>query len=496
MLLSAVPLLGPALPPLTDALGHLARYHIETAIGRSPALQVHYAFSWHLIGNLGVDLLIIPLTPVFGVELATKLVVLTIPVLTATGLILIAVQVHGRAPPFVAFALPLAYGYPLHFGFINYCLSVALALIAFAGWLALGKAQRLRLRGGLFVAVGLALWLCHVFGWALLVLLVVAAEWARLSGEGRSALSSARIALIAASPLAPPALLMLTWRSGDVGGDTGHWFDLPAKLGWLTATLRDRWEVFDRASAALLGFIAIAGGIDRNVGFARVLGVVAAAVFAAFLALPEVLLGSAYADMRLAPFALAIALIAIRTPPRRGFAQGLAIAGLIFFLVRTTATTFSFARYYRAYQEQLAAVPHIPRGARVIVFAGTACKSAWSGARMEHLGGLATVRRDAFVNDQWVLAGAQLLSVHHPDAGYFAQDPSQIVRPAYCHEPPEPVVDGLIPRFPTAAFNYVWLINLPGAAMLQRPGLIRVWSRGDGALYRIAPSAAGSPPPP
>src|SRR4051812_17654081 len=71
VLLSAVPLLYPQIPPLVDLPGHMGRFHVQTTIGGSPVLQHFYSFRWQLIGNLGLDLLIIPFAKIFGVELGT-----------------------------------------------------------------------------------------------------------------------------------------------------------------------------------------------------------------------------------------------------------------------------------------------------------------------------------------------------------------------------------------------------------------------------------------
>ena len=157
VLLCAVPLLYPPLPPLTDLLGHIARYHVQLSIGESPYLSRYFGFEWALLGNLGVDLLVIPMSKLFGLQLSVKLIALAVPPLTAAGLLLIAREVHGRVPPTAAFALPLAFGYPFQFGFLNYTLSMALAFLAFALWLRLGRAERWTLRAALFVPIGSAI---------------------------------------------------------------------------------------------------------------------------------------------------------------------------------------------------------------------------------------------------------------------------------------------------------------------------------------------------
>ena len=61
MLLSVVPLLYPAVPPLVDLFGHMGRYRVQLDLATSPCLQQYYEFDWAPIGNLGVDGLVQPL---------------------------------------------------------------------------------------------------------------------------------------------------------------------------------------------------------------------------------------------------------------------------------------------------------------------------------------------------------------------------------------------------------------------------------------------------
>ena len=86
---------------------------------------------------------------------------------------------HGRIPATALFALPLAYCFPLQFGFVNFMLSMAIALPSFALWLRLGRLGKLRLRAAIFVPLSCALWVCHTFGWGVLGVLAFSAEMVR-----------------------------------------------------------------------------------------------------------------------------------------------------------------------------------------------------------------------------------------------------------------------------------------------------------------------------
>ena len=67
-LLAMLPLLWPTIPPLVDLPGHMGRYRVQLDYADSATLRNFYSFKWNLIGNLGVDLLIIPLSKIFGLE--------------------------------------------------------------------------------------------------------------------------------------------------------------------------------------------------------------------------------------------------------------------------------------------------------------------------------------------------------------------------------------------------------------------------------------------
>ncbi len=99
IILAFVPLLYPPFPPLVDLPGHMSRFKVAVDGATSPFLHQWYSFRWLPIGNLGVDLLAIPLAKLIGVVPATKLVVMLIPPLTVAGMLWVAREVHvqGRA---------------------------------------------------------------------------------------------------------------------------------------------------------------------------------------------------------------------------------------------------------------------------------------------------------------------------------------------------------------------------------------------------------------
>ncbi|HEX4695025.1 hypothetical protein [Sphingomonas sp.] len=528
-LLAAVPLLWPDIPPLVDLPGHMGRYRVQLDLYRYPWLTDWYDFKWSLIGNLGIDILVQIFAPVLGLELTVKLIVMAIPPLIVVGLLWIAREVHGRIPATALFALPLAYCFPFQFGFVNFMLSMALALPMFAFWLRLGRLGKFRLRAALFVPLSCALWICHTFGWGVLGVLAFSAEMVREHDRAKETVehrfnpvTSAGLKRWAIAwfrgglhclPLALPMLLMVAWRSGQhVTGQTADWFNWQAKFAWLTMMLRDRWISFDVGSGALLGLILCQSFRDPNIEYSRNLGLSTLFLVAVFVLLPRIVFGSAYADMRLAPFMVAIALIAIRPRPLPGDARWLALKhpglddrrlkamlaanrrrtmqwfatfGLVFVIARTAGTTVSYVLFDQVYDRQLKALDHIPQGARLISFVGQNCVADWKMTRLEHMPALALERKEAYTNDQWSMAGAQLLTTKYAPARPFAHDPSQITTLTQCPREYWRPIDRSLARFPRAAFDYVWLINPPPYDPKYTEDLTPIWRDGISAVFKV-----------
>jgi hypothetical protein len=496
ILLAAVPFLYPPIPPITDLIGHMGRYRVELDLAKSPTLQRYFDFHWALVGNLGVDLLIVPMAKIFGLELGVKLIVMAIPAMTVAGMLWVAREVHHRLPPTVMFALPFATGYPFLFGFVNFAFSMALAFLAFGLWLRLGRLERTKLRAAIFIPLSCVVWLAHAFGWGVLGLMAFSAEAVRQHDKGRGWLRSGPRAAFHALALTPPIVMMLAWRSEANGGTTGDWFNWLMKLQWVASALRDRWEEFDLTSLAIAVLVFLFGVFHRRLTLSRNIAFSFLVLSVAFVALPRVVFGSAYADMRLAPFLFAIALLAIRFKQETVLptARALAWAGLAFVLVRVAATSLSLGIAANDQSAKLAALDHVPIGSRVISFVGRKCDQSWELPRNDHLGSMVIVRRLGFSNDQWPMAGASLLTVPHPEAGRFAYDPSQKVRPRVCANGDAWPIEESLHRFPRDKFDYLWLIDPPAfdPALLQ--GTTRVWSGSGSALYRL--SRAGVVPLP
>jgi hypothetical protein len=485
----AIPLIYPAIPPLVDLLGHMGRYRVELSLGRSLYLGEYYNYHWAAIGNLGVDLLTMALGPILGLEPAVKLIVLAIPPLTVAGFLWVAREVHGRIPPTAYFAVPFAYGHPFMFGFVNFALSMAFAFLAFGLWLRLGRLGRTRLRLALFVPISLIVFFTHTYGWGALGLLCFSAEAVRQHDRGIGWFRAGVNAALQASVMALPILVMVIWRSETHGGSTSDWFHWRAKGLWLLMALRDRWQLFDVVSVSAMCVVLAEALRNSRLTLSRNLAFSGLVLVASFILLPRIIFGSAYADMRLVPYAIAVLLLAIRfrgeTAPR--LAQALALLAMIFVVARLGSNTISLARAADDQQAKLQALDHVPMGARVASFVGLPCGTSWALPRNSHLGAMVMVRREGFSNDQWLMEGLNLLDLKYTRPGYFAADPSNIVRPDACPDRLHRTIDASLAEVPRDAFDYVWLIDIAPSDAKLTDGMQAVW-RGPGSiLYRLHP---------
>ena len=493
--ISTIPLIYPDVPPLVDLFGHMGRYRIELDLDSSPWLQQFYDYRWSAIGNLGVDLLVIPLSAIFGLELAVKLIVLTIPPMTVAGLLWVAREVHHRLPPTALFALPFAFGFPFLFGFANFPLAMAFALLAFGLWLRLGRLDRDRLRALLFVPISVIVFFTHAFGWGMLGLLCFSAEAVRIHDRGQRWFKAGAIAAAHAAVMGLPIAFMALWRGGTSRQLTFGWFEWSWKWEWIYSALRDRWQWFDIGALVVIALVFLYSLVDRRLVLSRNLAFSALVLLAAFLLLPWTIFGSAYADMRIVPYLLAVAVLAIRfrSETDRRLAGTLAAAGLALYAARIAGTTLSLGIAADDQQAKLQALAHVPMGAPLVTLTGQPCRRPWALPRNSHLGAMAIVRRHAFSNDQWAIEGANLLQVKFEAAGHFMADPSQLVRPAHCPTDQLLSVNQALSAIPRDAFDYVWTIDIPPHDPQSLRGMRAVWRGPGSALYRIEKTGSWLP---
>lgn len=492
LFLTAVPLLWPAIPPLADYPGHIGSYYLSLVLPHSAFLRGFYDFHWAVIGNLGVDLAIVPLAHLFGLEPAAKLVAIAVPVLTAGAMLAIARAAHGRLPATAALALPFIYNFYFLFGFMNFALGAGLALFGFALWLRWDVARRPAARWAVFALVAVLVWLAHAIAWVMLCAMCAGPALRRAIRAHGAPLAQTALALTALG--VPLALMRLAPAAGPTA--LSGWLSVATLKLYALIVLRDRWRLLDLASIGLVYFFLLAVLSGRlRLRLNRDLAWAAGALLAAFLLLPISINGSWWVNARILPFAIALLLLAVDPSRLAVRSQAwLAAAALAFAALRLGANTASLFRYGESYTVHLAALDRLPPRSIVIALAPESCAwptRDWRMARLEHLSALAIVRRESFSNAEWNVPGLQLLHLK-PRVPGFAGDESQKVLLPGCAYAPAGTLAGRLAMLPRGAFTHLWLVNVPRPLWPAYPWLHLVWSGQDGdghpgALFRADP---------
>ncbi len=464
-LFACLPFAVSAVPPLMDLPGHMARFHIMRDLAGSPDLQRYYSFDWALLGNLGVDLFVYALKDVLSVERATWLACLFTVSLSAFAIYRLSRAVHGSAQPTAFLALPFIYSYFFQYGFLNFALSVPLALIVLALWLERGN--RPVLNACVFGLFSIGLWLCHTMGWGIFALCAGLSVLQRQFSRHRWNIMQVMLNTGAQTwPLALPIVLMLVVR-GDVPSPERLFSNsfLIDKFRFAAQSLRDRSLVLDLASLLLLfGFPVVALWKKWAVVGAKLLWPAIGLGFAYVVMPSSPFFGALYTDARLFPVAAIVALVALKWAHTRQ--MGLLVAGcaVALFAVRVTLTTSAWQKADRDAARHLQALVHIPVGARVMSAVALDCdKHVWAtDFLLNHLPAMAVLRRNAYINSMWQIRGQQALRVRYNAESYYNSDPSQYFTIGSCRDKKNVNDLGNVVRhFPREKFDYFWIMDPP-----------------------------------
>ena len=484
-LVSALPFVVAPLPVMPDHFAHVARYHVMLTHADSAFLQRYFSLEWRLIGNLGVDGLVLVLGRFMPVEAAATLAVALVPVLTVAGIHALAKAAHGRVPATALLALMMVWTFTFSYGFENYHLSLALALLVAALWVRLAEADQ-RWRALAMAPLSLLVWLAHVSGWGVMGLVILGWEWARARGKTPDAGLAVRLGriMLRMLPLAAPFALFVFWTpsamsdlsmAGPLYKMFFVWDMFRAELIWL-----DRLLVV--AMAMLVTALLVRLWPRRNPGMFAA----AVLLLVAFLFMPRAVLGSYFADQRLLP-AFGIMLVLALPAPGRRAAMRLAVVALALFGVRMAEMSLGWWQRGRLLQAELVAMDHVPRGARVAAMARMSGCAGGVLSGHDHLADYVITRRDGFANTQWDVAGAQLVRPIYNRGRGYNHDGSVFIgdsRYPRCYgRPLDEMVDGL----PRDRFDFVWTFDAP----VVRPWLEPVFKGPHGRLYRVLAPPAG-----
>lgn len=487
--LSIVPFLFNAIPPLTDVPGHIGQFSVQTAPAGSVLLR-YFSFHWAPTLNLAADLIVQAATPLLGVVPTVRLLCMATTALTVLAIAVLA-RFGNRAGGYAyPWALLFVFNSSFLWGFLNFELTQALAILCVAGWIGLAERPQVRAAATL-IATPLLLVGHGVAGIAAVAMIVGYEAWPTVwrdgAGKFRHFLTTAWPPVVAA------ATTILLWKmvSHGQGGQT-LWLPIRKVVAVIHA-LQDQNKVFDIATVVAATIVAALGwvwGARLRGGQAGVVGAVAIL----FIASPSLLSGSDEVDTRLAPL-VAMVFFSLQDWSTVADRRRKVVVALGFALLaaRFGTTLVSFVEYSRDYDGQLVALRYVRPGSRVMNFTLARCES-WRSRRLEHLGNLATTYRNAWVNAHWSIKGIHLLQVRYRPATLYFDDPSQMVFSPQCvdHQVktiadyrPAQTVSEAVRAAPLDRVDYLWIIGtrLPPAFPDNRLKLI--WTNRDGELYKV-----------
>lgn len=470
IVMATIPVLVARYPPAPDFYGHLGRYYVLLHSGE-PSLARYYQVHWHLMGNMGADLLAVMLGRFLGVDIAARLILAMVPALTAAGILWLSKLVHGRVQPTAVAALALIYSMPLNYGFLNYTLGVGLALLASAAWTALR--DRPAARAMFAVVASGAIWICHFAAFGIFLVIVAA----QTLMETRSLMRAAKVALPACWPL----LLTLLWQTG--GPQHAVNFEWAMKPHWLADFFRLHSKLFDRLSAAfVLAAVAGLGFIWWRTGDRGGAGLVLAGevLLGLFVLLPDDVIGSSIADARLIPPALMLLLVGFSAP--REHETAISIIAAVFAAARLQYTSMVWAERSSEIAAELPVLNQVPAGSRIATLAEASGCKAWPLFGMDHVSALAIISKHAFVNSEWDIRDTQLMRPVYNDGRDFNDVQSSYVAQPGTTCSGQPLAQRL-GAFPRDRFDYLWSFVGP----INRPWLSAVGRGPRGILYRVTP---------
>ena len=170
----AAPLWSAWAPAMPDYPAHLATFAMIQQ-GKGTAL---YHLHWSFVPNLASEVLVPLLARLTGLVVATKLFLTAAIFLWVMGPGAIHRALYSRtgiAPLFGSF---FAYNANFVWGFFNYYFAAGLSFAVFAGWIATDRRNGVMRLAGFAIAVT-ALYFCHIFAAASLLLMLIGFEIAQ-----------------------------------------------------------------------------------------------------------------------------------------------------------------------------------------------------------------------------------------------------------------------------------------------------------------------------
>jgi hypothetical protein len=378
-LLCLVPLTLTPVLPFIDFYAHVLRYYALSHVDGS-AFASNYQPDWHLLPNLGFDVLGTAIIAVIPPLLAARLIAGLIIVTLYASILALARVLHGRVPLIsIALAGILVYSHILVWGFANFLLGLGLAVGGVAFWIA--SRDRPRRQLAVSAAFGLVLLFVHAFAFAVWGLILGAVELmlAADAGELRLrplAVRAGRLLLLAVVP----ALLFLQMPTAtsdegvtQIGANLAGYAEHGQLLARIMTEIGRRLDSFLRVAEAfsppldwalgvlLWGTLAV-GLVVGALRLDRRLWVAAALVFLLIGIMPPSLFSVGHTDDRMPLVLLCLLAAGLSWQPGARLADAVRAIILGLFVVRFLLLAWGYHQAGVGYRDYLARLATLDTG--------------------------------------------------------------------------------------------------------------------------------------
>ena len=361
---SFLPVLLTPIPAMVDYPNHLARMYILSQNG-TPDANPYYEVAWAFYPNLAMDLLIPQMARLISVENATRLFLLLSQFLIVGGALVLERVVKGRVHLAGFAALMVLYCLPFTWGFLNFEFGLGVALWCIAAYLKLvERAWPLRFVVNAISVV--VLLTAHFFALGVYGATLGLYELWRSCDRK----VSYREAILRLVTLAIPAVALfgvMRSTTGSIGSEGTTW-SFEFKPVW-SFRIMNGYNMTVSAASGLALMASLFFAAKRGVLKLDPAGIWLAIGFALlYLAIPSMLLGTSFADLRMIPAAALIlpAFCSLSLPNRRWtMAALIAVAGIT--LANLTVVYVVWLSYRADYAAIVASFHRIDRGSLVLV---------------------------------------------------------------------------------------------------------------------------------
>lgn len=487
----ALPFFLVDVPPVLDYPNHLARIFV-LAHPDDPVLSQIYAPHWRILPNLGTDIIGAGLLKFTTVHVGGRLLLALCLFAPVIGIVVYHRVGFGRFAYWPLASGIVAYSGVFLLGFMNFLLALGLAFIAAAAWIALRR--RDALAGAIFVGVASSavLLFCHIFGVALLALLIGNEELTRLYRRrkaGEVAVADAcRIAGALVVVFIPALLLYLASPLSETAAQPGSWHGLAKLLALLAPFMTTSFALTALTALGFFSFLLLAW---RSMAVAPAFPFSIAVLLLTFLVAPSTIKSGTFVDVRIV--LMIVLLIFAGLSPcmtrRSALLAGAMFAALI--VIRTGYIASTWIDHRADIADVRAAIAEVKPGSKVLVARGHPGidtdvekpeRALPAVYRLDgHLGALLAIERKAF----WPLMFADP-----------AQQPVDVLPPykTISQSPGEPIDLPLLQTDDRDAPSYIrnWRSNFDTVLLIDPPvplpaveGLAPVYTGAYAVLYRV-----------